>query len=77
MFLVKRLVEFPNLPFGSYELQRLIDPPSELERLRKGVPEPVKRFDWSKIAEQYSALYRNRVDGCSNISNSPNFSLTG
>ena len=44
-------------------IQRLIDEPTERERLKKGVPASVRQYDWTNITKQYSLLYRNVVHG--------------
>lgn len=58
-------------------LQRLIDVPTELQRLRQGVPASVREYDWSNIVEQYSSLYRSVVRGSSTLPIARRYDLTG
>lgn len=51
-----------NVEALAAELDRLVDTPHELERLRHGVPETVRRFDWAPITQQYLSLYRSVIN---------------
>ncbi len=70
---------FPNEDVEALtaKLQRLIDVPTELHRLRRGVIPSVRQFDWSIIEEQYSSLYRSVVRGYSLASGAGSYGLTG
>ncbi len=72
-------VLFPdeNIEALTMNLQRLIDVPTELDHLRKGVPPSVRQFDWSNIEEQYSSLYRRVVGGKSAVPSDCRYGLTG
>ncbi len=72
-------VLFPNenVEALTEKLQRLIDVPTELHRLKKGVIPSVRPFDWPIIEEQYSSLYRSVVRGYSANSGARRYRLTG
>jgi glycosyltransferase involved in cell wall biosynthesis len=58
-------VLFPseNVEALAAAIQRLVDTPAELEKLKQGVPASVQRFDWADIAQQYLSVYQSVVRG--------------
>ena len=53
-----------NIEALTAELDRLVDSPLEREKLRKGVPDSVKQFGWSRVTQQYLSLYQSVIQEC-------------
>ena len=67
-----------NVDALTAELQRLVDSPLELMKLRKGVPDSVKRFGWSRVMQQYISLYQSVIQECRQLTvREDHYGLTG